>query len=143
MPAPVVGELVRDVLGNERAVARTWEDGSWACPLCTSAVAAERGETACANPWCVANPAMPVEAARRIYADAAARERERKERERNAHWSRERVEREALERAEQRASVRAQAEERGACVFCAMKALAGGRQVRYVRHRGVCPDQRG
>ncbi len=136
------GVFVRDVLGNERPVARTWEDGSWACPFCSNAVAAARGETACGNPWCVANPAMPLEVARKIYADAERKRNEDESRARDHRVAMERIEQDQLRREREAARVREQAEERGACVFCACRAHAQGRPVKYTKHRGACPARR-
>src|SRR2546427_8536186 len=54
-----LGEFImemRDCLGREREVKRTYADGSFDCPFCTTAVFAERQDTRCSNPWCPASP---------------------------------------------------------------------------------------
>lgn len=136
MSAPAV---IRDVLGRERAVQRTWPDGSWECPFCYNAVIAERGEAACRNPGCCANPDMPIAAAQKLVDTAARAERERTEREKLAEWRREAREQEARERSAAWAEISAECERRGACVHCAHEHFRSYRPPRYVRHRKGCP----
>lgn len=132
------GTPVVDVLGRERPVARTYEDGSHDCPFCCAAVVtpAER----CENPACPASshasPALaPIFRAQlnkeeRDAVDAARRRTDHR-------LAMERAEADRAARVEDWSKRRDEARRRGACELCATRDMY--RPAKYVRHRGPCP----
>lgn len=81
---------ITNVLGEIRNVKKLYawvDDGkdfaAYDCPFCASAVSTERNVVACENPWCSANPMMPVEAAQAQRDKAEANAREDVQRKRN------------------------------------------------------------
>lgn len=148
--------VVRSVLGDER-LAGIYPGGGYpwySCPFCTYAVYVseanpEHGLGAtpavhgqCGNPWCIANPAMPRDAAERIVkaaqdaADAAAR------RQRDRDVTRQRIDEYAASQALARDRVTAEARQRGACLRCALKAWRLGREKYTVHRSGQCTGTR-
>jgi len=136
--APIIVTTVKDVLGRERPVTRTYGDGSVDCPFCTYAIVVPN--LTCGNPWCVAHPSMPVARAQETV-DAAAREAEaglRRMRDAHAarecqladHAARKRVERADLD----------EAAKRGACTRCLGHYHATGAGKKFTRHlHRPCP----
>jgi hypothetical protein len=145
---------ISNVLGDERqAEIRPGDGEPWFnCPFCTNAVYVndgpkELGEWAgrrstCRNPYCVANPRMPLDRAKAIIVENEAREADRARRERDARAARERLESEAAERMERYRRIAAEARERGACERCALKLASSFRPVKFTKHRGPCPLSR-
>ncbi len=81
---------ITNVLGETRPVTQlySWNEDSkdyaaYNCPFCCSAVSTQRNVVACENPWCLANPMMPVAEAQKLRDKASTREREEIERKRN------------------------------------------------------------
>lgn len=78
--------MVRNVLGEARQANYLWsiENGadhnSYNCPFCASAVIDPRG---CQNPWCTANPSMPISAACELVAKSWIRAKDEYDRKRN------------------------------------------------------------
>ena len=147
------------VLGDSR-VARLHgiEPYVWfTCPWCSSAV--YRGDahpdhapmvatqsvsthSTCRNPWCVANPDMPIADAQRIVAREQERQADaaRREAERHAAIARIQIDQRAHEDAW--TQIRTDAESIGACLTCAYHAFRIGAPPRFVRHRLACPRTR-
>lgn len=140
------------VLGEARAADVRPGDGyPWiSCPFCQSAVYLETPHPdhthvssigvggRCANPWCIANPKMPLDAARLAIGAAHLRQMESDRRTAEHVAAMERI---AAERASWDAAHTAvvrEARDRGACVRCASLSFRRGR-VKYTRHRGTCP----
>src|SRR5262249_9142109 len=129
------GMTITDVLGRQREAGNVWPDGSYNCPFCASAVLSEADERFtrcswprcqvaglhCQNPWCTANPHMPVASAQEIVDRAEQRRQEEARRERDHQLWRERMD--ATKRADDEtwAAARAEAERKGACVVCLLK----------------------
>ncbi len=146
---------ITDVLGRVRAVEKIYDNGSWNCPFCFSAVGVDRdvcetrhysgrgcGKTHCQNPACFANPHYPPDRARAELAARAARAREEASRKANHEWAMARAEDDRQARAAHQAEVREEAEKRGACVSCALHSLRfGAAEAKFTRHRnpGACP----
>ena len=143
---------VRSVLGDTRdAVVNEGAGHPWiTCPFCSSAIYLgdphpEHENTSvsrngrCANPWCLANPAMPLDAAREARGRAIVEEMEAAARRANHEAAMRRIRDEQAARQEAWNEIRAAATEAGACVGCAWHEfnLRGTR--RLVRHRGPCP----
>lgn len=144
--------LVRSVLGDERLAPINPGGGYpwYNCPFCSSPVyvgeanpehspdATPATGSLCGNPWCLANPAMPLDAARRIAqaAQQAADTEARRQRDQDA--ARRRIAEYAASQAAGRAAIVAEARRQGACEPCALKAWRHGRE-KYVHHRGQCP----
>lgn len=140
MAAPTT---VVSVLGESRPVTYTWESGEWQCPFCTTPNPVAEG--GCRNPWCDANPHMPVERARERQSAKQARETEEERRRQTVEWSRGYREERARELAEHIARSTEQARERGACtdrrcLFPKYKGQIVQEQPRFVRHRKACPN---
>lgn len=144
---------VRSVLGDTRAAEVHPGDGfPWiTCPFCGSAVylgephpdhagrnfVAKDGR--CNNPWCLANPATPLDAARNARGRAMLEEMADAERRRNSESAMRRIEDERATRQAAWDEIRTAAEKRGACVGCAWEAFNRRGTRRLVRHRGPCP----
>lgn len=143
---------VTDVLGRTLPVKHTWPDGSWECPHCGYGYSPDRGPCKgraqgyrtdcgdglhCQDPACFANPHFPAEEARKRLAEAERRRAEEQARQRNAEQALKRAEQERDARAQKLAEVRVEAEQRGACVRCALKDAPW--RVKYVKHRAKCP----
>lgn len=134
------GTAVRDVLGRERPVARTYQDGSHDCPFCCAAVVtpAER----CSNPACsassyaLANPGCAPIFCAQVEAEErrAAEEAQRRV---NTAAAMARIESDRAARVEDWSNRREEARRRGTCELCATQDLY--RPATYVRHRGPCP----
>ena len=132
---------LRTILGDERIVRQMWPDGSFTCPFCGSAVRAT--ERPCPNPWCDASPYYSAERLQAERDKRAARENEEYQRKRNHAWAMERITREREERDQLYTDVRATAEQRGACVRCALHSLRyGAQEAKYTKHRNGCPQGR-
>ncbi len=139
---------ITDVLGRTRPVVYSYEDGSWNCPFCFSAVVS--GERChwdracvsghCNNPACFANAHYPAHTARERLAEAEAKEREERERKANHAWAMKRAEEDAQARAAAREALRQKAIEIGACVRCALD--RSNYRGKLVKHRGACPKER-
>lgn len=124
-----------DVLGNTLKVSHFYGDGSFDCPHCNNAVRADEGFGPCRNPWCTANPAMPVESAQAIVNKRAAQLKEQKDRERNHKWAMERIEQGRIEREERTRAAHARAQTEGFCWTCHYKSDYR----KEVTHRKACP----
>ena len=110
-----------DVLGTLRPVTHFYGDGSYDCPHCHNAIRADEGFGPCRNPWCIANPQMPVESAKQLITKREVEEKERADRERNHKWAMERIARDNAERIEQYNQWRKIAREHGICFTCLHK----------------------
>ena len=126
-----------NVLGETLLVLKFYEDGSFNCPFCSYAVIAPA--TLCSNPWCSANPTMPVAAAQKIVDDAAKRKAEEERRKSLHTWSMQRIAEDRQAKAQFRADTIAEAKNRGTCVRCC---LDNYDRVKFVKHRGTCPKER-
>lgn len=149
---PAISAAVRSVLGDTRVAQVNPGDGfPWFnCPFCGYAVYAGdpcpdhvalddvSRDGICRHPWCIANPAMPVDAARITRGEAILREMTDAERRRNHFWAMQRIEDNRAAEAEQRREQIAEATRRGACVAC----LFQSGRVKFIRHRGACPRAR-
>jgi hypothetical protein len=133
-----MGDLIANVLGAERAVVRTYEDGSYDCPWCSHPVVAPA--SACVNPWCVANPRMPVAYAERVEATERKRREEEERRQRDSKAALERIQEGRTAEFEWRERARQEARRRGTCTRYECLFRPGGK-LRFVKHRGgVCPN---
>ena len=150
-------KMITDVLGRVRPVDKVYPAGEWNCPFCWAAVSPERdacrgraggyaadcsGETHCPNPACLANPHYPVARAREELAAAEAKAEEDRQRAEIHRGVMARAEEARQARTAHQAEVRARAEERGACVSCALHSLRfGSAEAKFTRHRspGACP----
>lgn len=137
--SPATPAALTDLLGEERPVRRTYPDGSFDCPFCSSAVPTPAAR--CANPWCSASVdalAHPESAPSfRKRAERLAREeveRTRRRRDNEAAMRRIGEDRAAREAAESNLLARVQAA-RG-CWRCS------SRLGRVTRHRIACPRAR-
>src|SRR5216684_1014414 len=72
---------ITNVLGETRPVTQlySWNEDSkdyaaYNCPFCCSAVSTQRNVVACENPWCLANPMMPVAEAPKLDHKDSTRE---------------------------------------------------------------------
>lgn len=126
-------ETITSVLGTVLPVTYTYGDGSFDCPFCRYAV--KSPGTVCQSPGCVANPAMPVEAAQRMVAKADEERKEKEQRERNHRWAMERIQEGNRARAEATAKAEREATDKGQCIACLRR--SGYRKT--VKHRGECP----
>jgi hypothetical protein len=151
VPGACAQTIVRTVLGQRRMADVMLGDPRYpwvTCPFCSSAfyLAEAPPEHAksvtvgtqgrCANPWCEANPNMPLDAARLARGQEHLRWMEYEERERNHRAA---IERLRLDREAQRERMQAnidRAKAEGFCTYCAAKG-------KFVRHRmiGGCPAQ--
>jgi hypothetical protein len=155
-PAAADPILITDVLARQRPVRHVCPDGSYSCPFCAAAVSLEMTcawhctieALHCGNPWCTANPHMPVERAQAMVAEAEQRQREREGREARDRAWRDRMEATRRHDDEVWAAARAEAERRGACITCLRHSDWRSfdneypevrKRVRFVRHRGECP----
>lgn len=135
---------IRTNLGESRPATRVYGDGSVDCPWCHNAISAvhnphELAAGQCPNPWCDANPhATPatIQASRDKEASRLAQEAERK---RNHAAAMARIDQERNDRARFYAETRQEAERRGSCVRCCIDKYS---RVRFVKHRGACPNGR-
>lgn len=138
---------ITDVLGRTRTASAVFPGGEWNCPFCTAAVNPAqpcRGYAAgcahpahCPNPACFANPHYPVEHARKVLADAQAREREERARESRMAEAVKRAQEDREARAAATESLRQVAIKLGACVRCALH--PSNYKKKLVKHRGQCP----
>jgi hypothetical protein len=143
---------IRSVLGDERDAAVNPGAGYpwYSCPFCTypvyvgeaspehSSEATPAVQSRCGNPWCIANPAMPKDAAENLVRAALEAARHEASRHQDHEAALRRIDEYA---ANQRAAwehIRVEATRQGACVGCALKSHRKGR-VKYVHHRGQCP----
>lgn len=135
--------VVRNILGEERAVEHAYPDGSYECPFCHYAVQGTlRG---CPNPACTARVDertgeldYPRERAERERTASGARASEEAERLANVEWSRQWREDQRTEQAARRMDVEKEAIARGACVRCALKDFPYRPPV-FTKHRKECP----
>lgn len=142
---------IRSVLGDaRRAVLNPGDGHPWFnCPFCTTAVYAEAGPKelgafvgrhgVCQNPWCLANPAMPLDAARIARGEAILAADAEARRQRDHQAALDRIAAGRAAEAEERANVVAEAKARGACRACALAALRLGRRKFTVHRSGRCP----
>lgn len=121
---------ITNVLGETRAVGQVWEDGSYTCPFCGSAVMAEEVSKGCPNPACDAGRWASRDRALEARQRAEERRQEAADRERRAAAMRASMERWQAKRAAAAQEARAA----GYCMTCWSR--SGGR--RTVRHRS--PD---
>lgn len=126
-----------NVLGATLPIVRRYEDGSFDCPFCHNAVIVPITE--CQNPWCAANPLMPVAAAQKAADKAAEQQREDDRRKRDTAFAILRIEEGRASAAQFRADTYAEAKRRGTCVACCLDKYD---RVRFVKHRGMCPKAR-
>ena len=132
---------ITDVMGRSRPVDRVYDDGSWNCPFCFSAVRLSEGW--CHGPGCFANPSYPVDRAREELKKAEARDREDAQRKANHAFAMKRAEEDRQARAAHVEGIRQEAQERGACVRCALHSVRfGGMLAKFTKHRGACPLER-
>jgi hypothetical protein len=143
---PVV--RVRSVLGDTRVASVNAGGGyPWFdCPFCFYAVyvgephADGRNPASingvCHNPWCLANPAMPLDAARLARGEAFLRDMEAERRQRDHDAAMERIADEHAARAAAAVERLRECQKRGVCVTCAN---ATGK---FIKHRGECPRRR-
>lgn len=138
---------VCSVLGEERVAKVNPGDGfPWFnCPFCSTAVYVGNvhpdlqqhlnvsKNSVCSHGWCVANPAMPLDAARLAVGTEHLRDMEEQRRARANQAAWERIEAERQGRAEQLALAAREAAQRGTCVRCAQ--ITG----RHIKHRNRCP----
>jgi hypothetical protein len=126
---------ITDVLGNTLPVLNFYGDGSYDCPHCHYPIRADEGLGPCKNPWCIANPQMPVDAANKIPAD---RERKRMEEERRKHdheMAMQRIQEWNETRDRERTTKLLAAKEQGYCLTC----LIRSNYRKEVKHRKSCP----
>lgn len=126
---------VTDVLGNIKEVTRTYGDGSYDCPHCNNPIRADEGLGPCKNPWCIANPSMPVDAARALFEKAEAKRKEDEQRKRNHQLALERIENDRVTRNEAIAKAEQEATKKGQCLRC----LRRSDYRKGIKHRGQCP----
>lgn len=146
--------LIRSVLGDVREAEVNPGDGyPWInCPFCSSAIYLEgphpdapigacfiARDGRCANPWCLANPAMPIDAARLARGNAILAEMAEAARRANHEAALARIREEQEARQSAWNKIRAEAEATGACIPCAWHAWSRQGKGRLVRHRGPCP----
>jgi hypothetical protein len=140
--------IIRDCLGRERPVDKSWPDGSYNCPFCFAAAKVDPVTFAggCPNPACTArvdqhgalNFPVHVAQARLIEAEKrATAERERAEIEEfRRNYAKER----SAERQEALEAALVECRDRRACERCLLKALGGGYgKAKFIKHRGPCP----
>ncbi len=125
---------IANVLGEVKPVQRFYGDGSYDCPHCHYAVRADEGFGPCRNPWCVANPQMPVESARELVKKAMQIERDKADRERNHRLAMERIGRDNEAREQRYREAHAASIAEGFCYKCYCKS----RFTKKTKHRGVC-----
>jgi hypothetical protein len=142
---------VASVLGDVRSAVVNPGDGvPWFnCPFCTTAVFAGDGPKelgsfvgrngVCNNPWCIANPAMPLDAAKKIVVEAEARKAADEQGQRNLAAVRQRIDDESAARGAAAVERLRECRRRGACIRCANETAARSSKVRYIKHRGPCP----
>jgi hypothetical protein len=137
------------VLGDTRSAEIHPGDGyPWInCPFCSSpvylaephpdhsdvAIETLGVEGECHNPWCPANPKMPLDAARLERGRQHLAEMEAQERERNAAFARARIEEAATARMAALRAGQIECLTRGACYYCWSKTG------KFIRHRKDCP----
>lgn len=131
-----------NVLGETREAHDVYPDGSWNCPFCSSAN--YPGDAPCRNPGCEASKYANAE---RILAERdrqVALVREAAERQARAEWAAQYQVEQTQARVEFQQSVITMAQERKACVRCALESTHHGfrREAKYTRHRGQCPRER-
>lgn len=126
-----------NVLGSLLPVERTYGDGSFDCPHCGYPVLAPALD--CSNPWCLAHPDYPVDAARVEHTRRVALADEAAARARNAAMATKRLMEEQAERARDFSLLMLECERTGACKVCAMEDRRVGRKIRMVKHRKACP----
>lgn len=122
---------VTNVLGTTRRATRFYGDGSYDCPHCGYPIRADRNFQPCDNPWCIANPLMPVDSARKILADVAAKAEEERQRKFNHESAMRRIQEENERRADAYRAMWQLAKDEGYCFGCLSR--SDGR--RKVRHR--------
>jgi hypothetical protein len=131
-----------DVLNRERAITRTYADGSFDCPFC--AVAVITPAVRCENPGCsastyaMADPRCAVHFREQAERDEA-RKAEEARRRRDAEWAMKRHQEEQTERAAWIAEQHAEQERRGTCRRC-LNPDPFRRVARFVKHRNACPQ---
>jgi hypothetical protein len=127
---------VTDVLGTSKPVARYYGDGSFDCPHCSYPVRADQGLSLEAhNPWCIANPAYPVDSALQFVADRERKEQEEAERRRSRDASIARAEEYRQSQERTRTAKLLDAKARGLCVTCLVRSDFR----KEVKHRKACP----
>ncbi len=132
--------IVTTVLGDSRAATDFAADGDFMCPYCTSPIFRSRGQKACENPACDANPGYTPETLTRVRAKREAEEKERAEWRRNHTLAMERIQRENDARRAWEQEQVAEARKRGACLRCLFQ--PGYQCVKFIKHRGLCPKER-
>ena len=144
---------VRSVLGDTRDAEVHPGDGfPWInCPFCSSAIflrephpdhagrnfVAKDGR--CNNPWCLANPAMPIDAARQARGRAHLDEMAEASWRANQEAAMRRIRDEQSSRQAAWDKICAEATKAGACIGCAWHAFDRLGKRRVTRHRGPCP----
>lgn len=142
---------VRSVLGDARTTSIREGGGfPWFnCPFCSSgvyiqgpspdaAVSAFTGrDCECSNPCCLANPAMPLDAARAIQAKEIERQNESDARKRNHELAMNRIRADRASRDAAEDAGRAECTARRACFRCWRETRG-----RFVKHRAECPRSR-
>jgi hypothetical protein len=138
--------IIRDCLGRERPVDKTWPDGSYNCPFCNYAAKVDPVTFAggCPNPACFArvdaNGALdfPPDVARKRLADLEKASAEEKSRASIAQFQRDYANKRAEEAFAARKAATEECERRGACVRCLFQRADGRPQ--FIRHRKPCPN---
>lgn len=135
MSAPL---YITTVLGDSRPVQRFYEDGSFDCPWCGSAVVFPKRQ--CENPACDSCKYWTESALLERREREAARLAEEARRKRDHELTMERIKEEKARRLAWQKEQFAEAEKRGACLHCLF--LPGWERVRFVKHRKTCPKMR-
>lgn len=133
---PTIG--ITDVLGNMLPVTRYYGDGSYDCPHCGYAIRADEGLGPCRNPWCIANPLVSPESARKILADRATKATDEARRKQDHESAMQRIADWQAKEKEERTAALLAAREKGLCITC----LVRSHYRKEVRHRKACPYAR-
>lgn len=138
-----LGSTLTNVLGEARAITRTYQDGSFDCPFCGAAVL--HPAPRCSNPWCAAcdyamtNPER-TRPAFQAQADKARRQQEDDARRKRDYETRMAYIRETNAAHEQWiADTMAEARKLGACLRCVV--APGWERAKFIKHRGQCPKE--
>lgn len=136
---------MKDLLGREREIEKTYEDGSFNCPFCHAAVLAPAER--CDNPACPASThAFENPGCEKHFREAIEREERRQAAEatwrRNQQLAMERVAEEHEARRRREHEAMEEARRRGACILCVSKDLSVGREPKFIKHRNGCPRRR-
>ena len=129
--------MIANVLGEEKEVTQYYGDGSYDCPHCHYPVRADEGLGPCRNPWCLANPGVPVEWAKKQQAEWTEKAQKEAERRRNHELAMERIAEWKQVEGELRTEKLERAKAEGYCLRCLVKSSFR----KQVRHRHGCTQK--